>query len=641
MTTGPLRIGNLFLLPSIHGRLTFAEEVRRRFFVEQPHVVAVELPASLRAPILQGIERLPALTAVCFRENESPEARLCYVPIDPCDAMIEAVRLAREHGVMLAFVDLDVADYQEPHVELPCDFVADQAGYEAYCATVWPFLAARDDAREDASAAAIDDARNRHIATRLRALTAEYGKTLWVGGFGHWPGVVRHYLGGHSGRSAESVNEREDKDEDESASGRRNQASSSSRDDAVLAAVSPRSYWQFLVEIPYVAHLYECARAAERLDHPGGLPKLEAIRTIFLESEQAYRRNYKETINLTQWRALMQFTRNLTLWEGRYRPALYDVVVAAKSCVDGDYGYETYRVATSYPSAESPDDLPRLSLHRGHARLEDCRYRAKPRWPEPESELVHLRFRRRPRPRERALWKALWELMPRLGICSWPPEDELQERFMDSVRKRALQTLTEDRARTHEFSASILDGLDIRETMRNWHTGKLYVREQPPPLGKVGPVVLIFEDQPIDAEPAWRETLYAENNNESDIAFFAEPLGEHVVGPGICYTHFNGILSVFPACHIPNPWEDPVVGEYPTCAEKLLAAAILYARHRFIAYVAATPPLPHLRELAAANRRHILYLPLPLFSKKTLKSIRRFHILDGKHVRRYAAEYIE
>ena len=36
---------------------------------------------------------------------------------------------------------------------------------------------------------------------------------------------------------------------------------------------------------------------------------------------------------------------------------------------------------------------------------------------------------------------------------------------MDYVRKRALQVLTDDRKQVLEFSTSVLDGLELRETL--------------------------------------------------------------------------------------------------------------------------------------------------------------------------------
>src|SRR5690606_30750431 len=125
----------------------------------------------------------------------------------------------------------------------------------------------------------------------------------------------------------------------------------------------------------------------------------------------------------------------------------------------------------------------------------------------PAMEKISVRFRRRPTLEMREQWQREWGEMDMAGICSWPPEDETQERFMDFLRKRALAVLSRDRRQVVEFSTSLLDGLDIRETLRNWHTGKLYVQQTPQPQGRVGAVVLVFDDEERDAAYAWRSTL--------------------------------------------------------------------------------------------------------------------------------------
>src|SRR6185295_2441285 len=195
---------------------------------------------------------------------------------------------------------------------------------------------------------------------------------------------------------------------------------------------------------------------------------------------------------------------------------------------DGDYGYEVSELARSYPPQEDdakPDQLPGLRIRNGRGALEghEQRYAMEPRVAGPETESIQLRFRRRPSKEMRAHWQEEWnQRLFHFGICSWPPEDRIQERFMDYLRKRAVQAVTEDRKQVQEFSTSLLDGLDIRETMRNWHQGKLYVQSTPQTRGRAGAVVLIFEDEPLNGGIyEWRTTLYAENQNESDISFFA------------------------------------------------------------------------------------------------------------------------
>ena len=193
-------------------------------------------------------------------------------------------------------------------------------------------------------------------------------------------------------------------------------------------------------------------------------------------------------------------------------------------------------------------------------------------------ETVRLGFRRRPPRQAREFWKEQWNHDIHYGICSWPPEDDVQERFMDYVRKRALQIVTEDRRQVLEFTTSLLDGIDIRETTRNWHQGKLYVQTTPPPLGRVGAVVMIFNDEPLEeSEYSWRTTLYAENQNESDISFYAVPLGQNVVGPRICRTEFGGILAIFP------PGASPTFGCFSLASRSHLRRRAAGGRPLFLA----------------------------------------------------------
>ena len=55
------------------------------------------------------------------------------------------------------------------------------------------------------------------------------------------------------------------------------------------------------------------------------------------------------------------------------------------------------------------------------------------------------------------------------SICSYPPEDLVIEDYGRFLKKKAKSILSEERVRVEPFTTSILDGIDIRETIRNWH----------------------------------------------------------------------------------------------------------------------------------------------------------------------------
>lgn len=615
-----LTCNNIRFVPCVHQRVTFAEQVRREAHRWRPDRIAVELPATLKEWIVRGVMRLPGVSAICWEETEQPGC-LCYLPIDPCDGLIEAVRLGCAHQIPLEFIDLDLPGLSEPYRYMPDDMIVDKVGLEAYVSRLAPLVRASWDDPTTRT-------REHMMARHLAKLSAGGERILCVLGLAHFANV--HQLLVHATELFRDTPE---------------PAGLVHRPGVFLSHVHGDSLGAVLGEIPYLTYLYEQQREEQELTGQVGFDKLDAIHTILKTAEQSYQRTYRDTISLMQWKTLLQYTRNLALVKGRLRPDLYDTIIAARGIIDGDYGYEVYELARSYPpQSEQHEELPILRVADGHASVEGrtAPYeQLNPRYEPPPSETVRVGFRRRPSPKMQELWKRQWDASVHFGLCSWPPEDQVQERFMHFIRKRALQVVTEDRKQVQEFRTSMLDGLDVRETMRNWHTGKLYVQSTPAPQGTCGAVVCIFRDEPLEErETSWRTTLYAEHQNESDIAFFATPLGRTVVGPRISRTEFGGILSIYPPKGLPDIWSFRFGGQIQMCSDVLLTAAVLFSTDRYIAFVHDRPPRVPLRQFAEANHKHIIYIPRHSFAAAHLKKIRRFHILDGHDVRAWARDYI-
>ena len=74
--------------------------------------------------------------------------------------------------------------------------------------------------------------------------------------------------------------------------------------------------------------------------------------------------------------------------------------------------------------------------------------------------------------------------------------------------------------------------------------------------------------------------------------------------------------------------------------ERLLMSAIDYSLEKHVVYVAATPPSGWCQSMAARLGKKLIYLPIGIFSPVTLKKIRRFHVLEGHHVRKDARHYL-
>ncbi|NIP72451.1 MAG: hypothetical protein GWO16_05210, partial [Gammaproteobacteria bacterium] len=128
-----LAFGNVYAVPSLHGRVRFAGLVRRAFFALRPDAIAVELPATLERSIREGVERLPYLSVVGYQDfDEELEKVQQILPVTPDDSLVEAVRLGMAHGVPVHFIDRDVVNYQSAPLRAADDYLVERIGLEAY-----------------------------------------------------------------------------------------------------------------------------------------------------------------------------------------------------------------------------------------------------------------------------------------------------------------------------------------------------------------------------------------------------------------------------------------------------------------------------------------------------------------------------
>lgn len=610
-------------VPVVRGSAAFANEVRRAMLEWRPDVVAVELPRALAAPLGTLVAALPRVEVLAWTPPGSPE--VLFLAPDPCDPRIEALRLGREHGLDVHLIDVVEAGLEETWAALPDDAAVGRIGAAAF-AQAW----------RKAAPATPPTPRQRILAARIAHLAAGERRVLVVAGFTHLHAFAELLA------DLTTLADVEDNDPAHVTS---------------IIRPAPESWMPHLLsEIPALTELYEEFR--EEADIESTFPVATAL-TRFLESAaERYDEEFDEQVNLTEWRALYQFGRNLSLVRGLLMPSLYELVMAAKACVDDDFGQLVLERALAYTPNQPPDDdifaseddpfgleeeaaeSKRRSPHL-YFDLGDGLRLGRPAYPRPEMTTIEFRFRRRrPDFRELAEWREEFASQFGLGACSWPPEDERIEKFFAFLRKRALEQVSAEHTRVEEFVSSMHDGLDFRETMRNWHTGKLFVRRERQPPGRVGPVVLVWHDAFPEDPEVWKTTLYAEHQNESDICFYGTHPGVDMVGPSISRTEYFGVLSIFPACHMPDLWGLLPMYRWDTCARILLAGAILLSREKYVAWVAPQPPDRDLIEFARSRGVAIITLPLSSFSRKTLKRLRQAHLLGSKQARGWAGDYI-
>jgi hypothetical protein len=316
---------------------------------------------------------------------------------------------------------------------------------------------------------------------------------------------------------------------------------------------------------------------------------------------------------------------------------VFDLTVAARSVVDDNYAYEVWHMANRYPAQKpSSDLLETVNLSGEEIWLKTKKLRLRRRLPRPKQRLVPHGLKKRKKEKFEGEWA---QQTDGTAICSYPPEDLVIEDYGRLLKRRAKSMLSEERTRTEPFTTSILDGIDLRETVRNWHEGKIYVRQLDRIAGEVGAVVVIFDEDRGDRYQ-YLTTWLGEHQNESDMAFYSTYPFEHLVGPGIGRAEYGGFLMTLPPRRMIDVWSDPDYDFAQNKPERLLLAALDYSKQRYVVYVAAKPPRSIFRSIAGHLNRRIVYIPIGALNPTKLKKIRVVHVLDSYERRDQAKEYI-
>jgi len=602
----PEQESSIHLLPILHGRMEFAKAVRERLLSIKPDVIAIELPFQLSEAVTKAVKRLPLLSVLLYEsEDENP----LYLVIEPQDALIEAARYAVEEKIPLRFVDLEVEGYPQKRQAMPDPCALNSIGYEDYARA---YL----DEFSDQEATQLDNLRESYMAYHVRRLVPEFKTIAFVHGLSHYP------------RLAIKLKELQATPLARSAKGR-----------VTLARLHEDSSREVLSEPPFLCAEYESARQSPEKLH--SLNRLSVYHKMFELAASNHLKNSKERVTTQQKIVFHQFARNYSLIQGYLAPDFYQLVIAARGAVDDNFAYELWEIGSDYPWQDDTATLPELRISGEDLFLNNKRIRFHRRRRHFRRRLVPAPIKKRWREKRTDHWKERWT---GISICSYPPEDVAIEGFGHYLKKKAVKILSEENQRVIPFMTSLMDGLNMRETIRNWPGGKIYVNENGPALGKVGAVVIIFdEDTPITPQAEsfpWKLTWLGEHDQESDMALYASPPGEVMVGPGISRCHHGGFMLSYPPFRLLDIWTDPFFEWAQSKPERLLMAALDYNLERNVVYVAARPPSSRMKTFADRLGKKILYVPIGTFSPSTLKKMRTFHVLDGRQVRTYAKEFI-
>ncbi|MDY6882034.1 MAG: hypothetical protein SV686_17525 [Thermodesulfobacteriota bacterium] len=596
---------NILFVPIIHNRMEFAVEVRRQFKEFQPDHVAVEYPATLGPKILQGVRRLPLLSVVHYEEEDKG---FTYLLLEPTDGQVEAIRQALAQNIPVHFVDRDTDGYPHHHSSLPDSYAVKRVGHFGYCHAYLETHPSGLSSREDTL-------REQTMAYHLKGLSAKGKRILFVCGLSHVPGILEMLK-----RSQVPV------------IGRRR------REGVQLAHLHFDSSREVMSEMPYLAAAYERWRSDNGRQDPD---RLTINHRLIKTAVKNHLKNSQEELSHTQIRILHTFARNYAFLSGRLVPDFYQLVVASRGVSDDNFAYEVWDMGSTYPWQTDAPHLPVLRLRGEDLYLDQRRISFHRRLKATRRRLVPVPGRKRKRERYPGEWRDKFE---GFAICSYPPEDVVIEGYGRHIKQRAMEIKSEENCRIEPFVGSILDGIDVRETIRQSAQGKVYVREGRPLKGRAGSVVIIFDPDFPDTHQKerfpWCVTWLGEHAQESDMAFYSTPAGTVMDGPGISRCQYGGFLLSYPPMRVYDIWKDPFFDRARNKSERLLMAALDYSLEKNVVYVAATPPSGWCRSMAARLGKTILYIPIGTFSPVTLKKIRQFHVLDGHHVRLYAPHYI-
>ncbi|HQR39871.1 MAG TPA: hypothetical protein PLF26_15905, partial [Blastocatellia bacterium] len=520
---------NVGILPVCHYRVEFAQLVVEAVRDFAPSAIAVELPAPLQQTFIAAVDRLPFLSVVVYRpEHEPVDGRRGYLVVEPADPAVEAARQARDRHIEFHCVDAGVFDYPERYDGLPDPYAVVRIGGRAY------YDAAEREVFSRETPDPLDEYREAVMAYRVRELAQANERVLLVCGMAHAERIRRRLAEGRATpfgiehpadtqqidhRAVQLFNLHEDSSREVlaewgylSAAYERARAPRGDETPTERERISPR-----------IISFASRRRLGERETEPAPLPspaephrelpidRQVVVYDLLRTAAARYTEDTGDRVGPQQMRVLMKFLRNYALVRGRLQPDIYQIAVGARGAVDDNYAWEVWDLATFYPWQDASGAHPTLRLRiedlfdasrtiRFHRRLKTRRKRP-----------ILAPVRDRKRERRPGEWA---EAFDGSAICSYPPEDIAIEGFGGFLKKKAKSVISEELSRTEPFTTSILDGIDVRETIRNWHEGKIYVREHQKVRGDVGSVVVVFdEDRDADRYP-WLMTWLGEHEQE-------------------------------------------------------------------------------------------------------------------------------
>jgi hypothetical protein len=599
--------GGVELIPIVHGKAAVANAIRQKFNQNNYDEVVLPLPSGTEEKLIEGVDKLPQISIITLTSEDDTFA----IPIDPCDPFIEAVRQSIQKRISLRCVGSELPVAPLEAFVTPDDLMIEKIGYDAWItATLYSALLDRTLTPVDRETAL--------LATEIREFQYSSKKVAFFIELHRVPALLLSL--------------------------KQNSSFEPPTPQVVtldLYTAEADKLLFILGELPFITGEYEKNRSSlfEESLNNGDL-----FKRLFLETRDNYCSNGLENLSLTRIQQGITFLRNLTIQENRLTPSLFNMVTAAKGVGGDNFALKVLKAASYYPflsididknemvSAGLSKDgklllkLPQQQTTEAVNLLSDVKTSWKTISIKPDRELwgkKHGEYR--------------WNMQ---NLCSHLPEDIFIENFNQHVRGKAIRTISEQLSHTEEFTSSIKDGIDIRETLRNWHTNKLFVKEFPSFHGGIDTIVVIFDELHDEKYPLLT-TWYAEHEGESTLSFYSTDPFENLVGPGVGECSYGGFSLLYPPKPIPDisTFIERFSKEM-SLNEQLALFAIYHSSEKVVAYISKNKPSSFLIKEAKLAKKMLLHIPLTSFSDETLRKLKKFHMLDGDKVRGWASRFI-
>jgi hypothetical protein len=652
----PEAIPGVRVMPVLHERVDFASLVRLTLDALEPEAVAVELPTTLADAAEIAVSRLPKVSAVI--SEEPGEEALVWI-VSPGDPLVEGMRWASERGRDVLLVDPDIRYGHRRHDQLPDPHVIHEIGSHQYLELIRSLAdAAPHDER--------DSLRERGIAYHLQQAADRFSKTiLCLVGAAHAQRLSQFLQGPTAPPLARQRRERID-----------------------LRHLHPDSLTAVLPDAPLAHSVHQHVRSGElpptpdfsetvapRLELPHGIltvvsggsiedraERSRALaayaarygsreipgggrvcdraalgRVVWRVGAASYAEQTRTEISPWQRRLYFDFTRRYARIRGQLIGGLYEWVVGARGVGDDNLAWEVFDAARCYPWQEDAAEIATARIDGELLDLGTRKIRFRRRFMRVKQRPIVVPVRTRPTADEPGEWLQAFQGD---SICSYPPEDVVVEDWGRHLKQRAVSVLSAEHARSEPFTTSMLDGIDLRETLLRLHEGRIWVRERGRDVGSAGSVVMIFDDDREGTKYPYHMSWLGEHEQESDMALYATDPLQQVVGPGIMRATYGGFMLTYPPGRLYDVWQDSDYRGARAKPEVLLMAAVDYSVEKLVVHVGPHPPSSRIRDYAGAHNRKIVHLPLGSLSPVSVRKVRTVHILAGRDKREIAKDYI-